>query len=211
MPKKEFILNRIDGTITFSGWTWNKNSTMPFSEVKFTLSKNANLCVIRLDLIGTEQLVNMAGLWHADMSLFTWFMDKNRSLPPGNAFDPYREIDFERRKAEGFPPPLYPSFVSTPEATPEQQAERDKHWKENIEYFQREHNSRWYDPKKDTDWKTTKYVIGKEQRTPMANECIKYTFEDGSIVYAKTNYQGEVPEPPAKMKFKINKVEVINN
>ena len=45
-------------------------------------------------------------------------MDKNRPLPPGELFDPYREADFQRRKAEGFPKPLYPSDIPTPEATP---------------------------------------------------------------------------------------------
>ncbi|WP_199271504.1 hypothetical protein [Cellulophaga sp. L1A9] len=53
-------------------------------------------------------------------------MDKNRPLPPGDAFDEYRLQDFERRKAEGFPRPGYPSTIPTPEATPEQQAEREK-------------------------------------------------------------------------------------
>jgi len=57
-------------------------------------------------------------------------MDKNRPLPPGSAFDPYREKDFQRRKSEGFPPPLYKSTVPTPEATPEQQAERENYWKD---------------------------------------------------------------------------------
>ena len=65
-------------------------------------------------------------------SFMVWYMDKNRPLPPGNAFDEYRERDFQRRKAEGFPSPLYPSFVPTPEATPEQQAERDKYWEERF-------------------------------------------------------------------------------
>jgi hypothetical protein len=51
-------------------------------------------------------------------------MDKNRPLPPGTAFDQFRQKDFERRKAEGFPPPLYKSTVPTPEVTPEQQTER---------------------------------------------------------------------------------------
>ena len=38
---------------------------------------------------------------------------KNRPLPPGEAFDPYREKDFHRRKAEGFLPPLYKSNIPT--------------------------------------------------------------------------------------------------
>ena len=59
-------------------------------------------------------------------SYFVWYMDKNRPLPPGKAFDPYREKDFERRKSEGFPKPLYKSNIPTPEATKEQQKEREK-------------------------------------------------------------------------------------
>ena len=67
-----------------------------------------------------------------DLSFFVWYMDKNRPLPPGDAFDEYRELDFQRRKAEGFPSPLYPSFVPTPEVTKEQQAERDQYWEERF-------------------------------------------------------------------------------
>ena len=59
-------------------------------------------------------------------SFMVWYMDKNRPLPPGTAFDAYRQQDFERRKAEGFPPPLYPSIFDTKEATAEQQAQRKK-------------------------------------------------------------------------------------
>ena len=65
---------------------------------------------------------NLEDMW----SFTVWYMDKNRPLPPGTAFDPYRQKDFERRKAEGFPKPLYPSAIPTPEATKEQQAERER-------------------------------------------------------------------------------------
>ena len=57
-------------------------------------------------------------------SYIVWYMDKNRPLPSGTAFDAYRQRDYERRKAAGFPKPLYPSDIETPEATPEQQKER---------------------------------------------------------------------------------------
>ena len=63
-------------------------------------------------------------------SFYVWYMDKNRPLPPGDIFDPYRQKDFERRKAEGFPKPLYPSNIPTREATPEQQRIREKYWSE---------------------------------------------------------------------------------
>ena len=67
---------------------------------------------------------------YESISGIVWYMDKNRPLPPGTAFDPHRDADFERRKAEGFPPPLYPSQVATREATKAQQKERDKYWKD---------------------------------------------------------------------------------
>ena len=57
-------------------------------------------------------------------SFYTWYMDKNRPLPPGEAFDRYRDKDFERRKTEGFPNPLYPSEIKTSEKTKKQRAER---------------------------------------------------------------------------------------
>lgn len=36
-----------------------------------------------------------------------WYMDKNRPLPKGTAFDNYRDKDFKRIKTEGTPPPLH--------------------------------------------------------------------------------------------------------
>ena len=69
-------------------------------------------------------------LSHSDIYAFwdfvVWYMDKNRPLPTGTAFDPYREADFQRRKAEGFPKPLYKSYIPTPEATRHQQLERER-------------------------------------------------------------------------------------
>ena len=134
MPKQEAILNRIDGLMTFDGFLWQDNITMPFSEVEFCYSTGGE------DLQGAFQLQIMRpNKWvtfaipifsgkdcYEGMSFITWYMDKNRPLPPGELFDPYREADFQRRKAEGFPKPLYPSDIPTPEATPEQQAERER-------------------------------------------------------------------------------------
>ncbi len=61
-----------------------------------------------------------------DWSFYVWYMDKNRPLPPGTAFDEYRDEDFERRKAAGFPKPLFESDIETSEATERQQIERKK-------------------------------------------------------------------------------------
>ena len=48
-------------------------------------------------------------------SFYMWYMDKNSPLPNGSLLDPYREKDYLRRKAEGFPAPLYPATIDTPE------------------------------------------------------------------------------------------------
>jgi len=136
MPKNESILNRRDGTITFDNFLWNKDVTMPFENVIFSFSTGGN------DAIGAYilQIVRPKNHTFTDfvfgndcyesISGITWYMDRNRPLPPGTAFDPFRQKDFERRKAEGFPPPLYPSQVPTPEATEAQQKEREKYWED---------------------------------------------------------------------------------
>ncbi|WP_417786014.1 hypothetical protein [Tenacibaculum sp.] len=133
-PKKEHILNRKDGLITMTGFFWQKNITMPFKKVEFAYSTGGENMVgaFRLEVIRPNkwQTFDSFGYggaeYYESMSFITWYMDKNRPLPPGEAFDPYRQQDFKRRKLEGFPKPLYPSKISTPEATKEQQAERKR-------------------------------------------------------------------------------------
>ncbi|WP_024481103.1 hypothetical protein [Cellulophaga baltica] len=134
MPKKEKILNRKDGLITFTGFYWQPNVTMAFTNAIFSYSTGGEdatgsfmLQVIRPTKGYTFELFGAGGGdCYDDISFITWYMDKNRPLPPGDAFDEYRLQDFERRKAEGFPRPLYPSNIPTPEATIEQQKEREK-------------------------------------------------------------------------------------
>lgn len=132
-PKKEKILNRKDGLITFTGWYYQKNITMAFDKVIFKYSDGGDngLGAFRLEVIrpsnySYEDFTMGNHSYYDDISLITWFMDKNRPLPPGDAFDQYRQADFERRKAEGFPKPLYSSNIDTPEATREQQLERER-------------------------------------------------------------------------------------
>ncbi|XKW97633.1 hypothetical protein R8G64_03840 [Tenacibaculum maritimum] len=135
MPKKEGILNRRDGLITFTGFMWEPDITMEFKKVEFAYSTGGE------NMIGAFQLqIIRPNKWfqtfaitgyvgsecYEDMSFITWYMDKNRPLPPGSAFDAYREQDYQRRKAAGFPKPLYPSKIATPEATKEQQAARKR-------------------------------------------------------------------------------------
>ncbi len=61
-----------------------------------------------------------------DWNYYIWYMDKNRPLPLNREFDRFRQADYERRKVAGFPKPLYPSNIKTPEATKEQRAERKR-------------------------------------------------------------------------------------
>ena len=134
MPKQEDILNRRDGLMTFDGFFWQDNITMLFSEVEFCYSTGGDHLqgAFELQIMRPNKWVTFAVPFfcgrncYEGMSFITWYMDKNRPLPPEELFDPYREADFQRRKAEGFPKPLYPSDIPTPEATPEQQAERER-------------------------------------------------------------------------------------
>ena len=133
-PKKERILNRRDGLVTMTGFFWQKNITMEFKKVEFSYSTGGedgtgafNLECIRPNKWKTFDDFSSAGLnCYQGISFITWYMDKNRPLPPGPVFDEFRDKDFERRKAAGFPKPLSPSIIPTPEATPEQQAERER-------------------------------------------------------------------------------------
>ncbi len=131
MPKKECIFNRRDGLVTFPGFMWHKNITMPMDKVIFSMSSPSvqgggafNLEIIRPDKTYSLYLCSQGNICYVDLSFFLWYMDKNRSLPPGEGLDSFRQKDFERRKALGFPKPLYPSNVPTPEATEAQQRER---------------------------------------------------------------------------------------
>lgn len=128
------IFDRTQGLISYPGPLGKKSIVSEFDNVAANIS-----LVGRMGL--ALKLFHSNGITYTTLSsynqiqdwcLYVWYMDKNRPLPPGNAFDPYRQKDFERRKAEGFPPPLYPSFIPTPEATTEQQVEREQYWEERF-------------------------------------------------------------------------------
>ncbi|PRY90003.1 hypothetical protein [Marinilabilia salmonicolor] len=132
MPKKEMIFDRKRGVVTLPGTMWAKSFTMEFYKVDFTFSTGGHngIGAYQLRYLGPKTLgaIGFGGDCYQDLSYLTWYMDRNRPLPPGSMFDAFRERDFQRRKAEGFPPPLYPSKIPTPEATPEQQKERNRYW-----------------------------------------------------------------------------------
>ena len=133
MPFKMQVWDRQNSLITFPGSLWNPNIIMPIESVNFAYSDPNEsgtgafeLGIARPERITTYFRPHMAGDCYLALSLLLWYMDRNRPLPPGTAFDPYRQKDFERRKAEGVPEPLFPSRIPTPEATPAQQAERER-------------------------------------------------------------------------------------
>ncbi len=132
VPPRVLILDRLNDEVTFLKRNRKKSITFKFSEGETRIGYLEDFDEI-LTLREKENRRNTGIIVEIMLedtwARYVWFMDKNRPLPPGTAFDPYREKDFQRRKAEGFPPPLYPSLVPTPEATPEQQKEREKYWK----------------------------------------------------------------------------------
>ena len=135
--KKMLILDRLNGTVTYPDLFYLPPLKGKFKDLKAVISVSGDIDGApgreylkfvntfkprKLDVLRTITYDNPYEEW----SLYVWYMDKNRPLPPGNTFDPYRQQDFERRKALGFPKPLYPSNIPTLEATPEQQEERKR-------------------------------------------------------------------------------------
>ena len=114
-PPKKIILDRLNGIITFPGIFYGKPITMPFDKVlpvsKFNgIGAGESLGFCHHKILATD--IDLDYTPKSSWSFIVWYMDKNRSLPPGKVFDPYRKRDYERRKAEGFPEPLYESWIS---------------------------------------------------------------------------------------------------
>ncbi|MBU3025239.1 ABC-2 transporter permease [Zobellia galactanivorans] len=140
IPQKLLILNRKSSVITFSGVLWAKAITMPLQNIRLIYAGGAagspspdRLNAIRPNKVGTFYTFHFGGNYFQELSFLIWYMDKNRPLPPGDAFDEYRKADYKRRKEEGFPPPIFRSFIPTREYKHKWQKERDKHWKDIIE------------------------------------------------------------------------------
>lgn len=116
-PKKLVILDRETGLFTFPTILINLHpETFPFNKAiafwNITPSHFVMLGIKNSENNRTSMLLSgCQGSDHSKMwSFFVWYMDKNRPLPPGTAFDPYRQADYERRKAEGFPPHFIPAI-----------------------------------------------------------------------------------------------------
>ncbi|MCD9637407.1 hypothetical protein LVK06_15085, partial [Tenacibaculum maritimum] len=134
---KIFELNRLTGMVTYPDSYFRKPLKGRFKELYAVITVTGNIDGYvdseYLKFVNTFNPRRFTLLYtfhgsepYKDWSFYVWYMDKNRPLPPGTAFDAYRERDFERRKKLGFPKPLYGSNIPTPEATPAQQAERER-------------------------------------------------------------------------------------
>ncbi len=132
-PTKHFIANRQTGKLQFPISKKKPQKIVNFNDgdaiIKSYYIDNLYTSLFFQTKKGIDPKAAM-GLadWNREdyWNFLVWYMDKNRPLPPGKAFDAYRQRDFERRKAAGFPKPLYPSDIPTPEATPDQQIERKR-------------------------------------------------------------------------------------
>ena len=113
--------NRLKGTVEmpkarFKGWR-GETKIIPFREM---ILRYSGTMVRNLSIMYPEDrfFVRPLGLdEHNGLPFVIWFMDRNRPLPPGEIFDIYRLRDYERRKSEGFRPPLFPASINDKELT----------------------------------------------------------------------------------------------
>ncbi len=133
-PQK-IVLYREKGIIVYPGFWGLKLIQMRFEDIAADISISFKSMVLKLYHPNGFTFYNMADRDNLQetWALCVWYMDKNRPLPPGSAFDSFRQHDFEKRKKEGFPEPLYDAIIPTPEATSDYNNEREQYWKEEIE------------------------------------------------------------------------------
>ena len=144
--KKLLVLDRLNGMVTYPGFLFSKPCSVPFDELLASVASFANAGASLVfyhynGITGTSisaEDYKPSGNW----SFIVWYMDKNRPLPPGEAFDPYRKKDFQRRKAEGFPPPLYPSYIDTPEDSESQKDLSQLHREEKQKRLEKKRRKR---------------------------------------------------------------------
>lgn len=144
--KKLLVLDRLNGMVTYPGFLFSKPCSVPFDELLASVASFANSGASLVfyhynGITGTSIFAGkckISGNW----SFIVWYMDKNRPLPPGEAFDPYRKKDFQRRKAEGFPPPLYPSYIDTPEDSESQKELSQLHREEKQKRLEKKRRKR---------------------------------------------------------------------
>ena len=144
-PMEYITLNRITGIITSSHNAFWQRKTINFNNYIFKIASGStrfgrNIYELSLINENTNRFYTnlddgsaMAGCVRMlrILSFITWFMDKNRPLPCGKIFDPYREKDYQRYIASGKPEPLYKYNI---EVTTYLDAECKYNWDDYPEY-----------------------------------------------------------------------------
>ena len=97
--------------------------------------------------------------------------------------------------------PFYQSHMPTPEGAPEQQAGDNKYWNNAEEEFHREPESEMYDPNVHMGWGKIKYSNSTDES--FENTYFRHNFEDGRIIYMKTDSEGNGYLPPAGEKYSL--------
>jgi len=114
-PTKKVVFDRMNGKVTLPGFLFLSPATVPFGELTNAYNVYSRLLNISHYKVPFS-IRTIPGYGDDDWwSVYVWYMDKNRPLPKGNVFDPYRQRDYDRRKEEGFPEPIYPTFYDIPE------------------------------------------------------------------------------------------------
>ncbi len=110
--ESEMILNRLKGTVRIPCGILKKPIEKPFNEaIAFygSATNYGNYYIgLRFQGYGRGAILSNSPNLPGEWALFLWYMDKNRPLPPGNAFADFRKIDAARLRAAGHPEPLYP-------------------------------------------------------------------------------------------------------
>ncbi|ADV48990.1 hypothetical protein Celal_1688 [Cellulophaga algicola DSM 14237] len=139
VPEKQIILDRKNGLVSFPAFSYGKPYTMKIINIRVGYGGGASgspnrdkFIIIKPNKLENGYTPSLGGNYNQELSFILWYTDKNRPLPLGDAFDDYRKKDYKRRKEDGFPPPLFRTYVPTDEFKDKWQEEREKHWKDII-------------------------------------------------------------------------------
>ena len=136
--RKRFVFDRKAGTVRYPGFLGLWRHKQAFSQVNFIYARAGMYVFERKSLAilhpnGVTRVFINFQYPERFLSFYVWYMDRNRPLPLGTAFDPYRERDYDRRKAAGFPPPLYPSQIDIAEWEGAESPERREEYRKQVE------------------------------------------------------------------------------
>lgn len=103
-PQK-LIFDRKNGLIHFPRYFF-----MPFKSIPLHEICSPTTFRFQFNIAQPRMITNIL-IPDSFSSFYSLYMDRNRPLPLGKIFDPYREKDFKRRQSEGFPEPICKSHT----------------------------------------------------------------------------------------------------